>query len=81
MGWKVANPPASPPLALMRIVDIIDGIQRMNGAFISQHADIVQQRGAKMVCCRSAGSPSLCASVRAIKAVRCICRCSSGLMI
>ncbi|MCS5946340.1 hypothetical protein LNP25_19960 [Klebsiella variicola subsp. variicola] len=31
----------------MRIVDVIDGIQRMNGAFISQHADIVQQRGRK----------------------------------
>lgn len=65
----------------MRVVDIIDSIQRMNGAFIPQHADIVQQRGAKMVCCRSSGSSSLCASVRAIKAVRCICRCSSGLMI
>ena len=31
----------------MRVVDIIDSIQRMNGAFIPQHADIVQQRGAK----------------------------------
>jgi hypothetical protein len=38
------------PLALMRIVDIIDGIQRMDGASITQYADIVQQRGAKMVC-------------------------------
>ena len=31
----------------MRIVDIIDGIQRMDGASITQYADIVQQRGAK----------------------------------